>query len=144
MDWLVDIGIAVVTYLLADIVTEKVTGEHIHEHVFKWWSRLRDAVSNWLQLNPRFPLNTFIGRVMSVIDRGVVAGKKRMDVLFRVTAYDHDCNAYKITEEVVNARELLDKYPALASRSSIDLPDNDPELKRACRVWQRSALKIEN
>lgn len=40
---------AVAAYLVADTVTESVTGKHIHEHLAELWSRVVDKIDGWLK-----------------------------------------------------------------------------------------------
>ena len=35
--------VAVVGYIFADKVVKDTTGQHIHQHLFKWWCELRDC-----------------------------------------------------------------------------------------------------
>ncbi len=103
-------GAAIGTYLLADKITKAKTGKHIHQHVYIWWSRLRDRVSAWIAKHPNRPLNRVVATLVDIVDAGFVAAAKA-----RVAIHGKDQHNrwVAITEEEVPLDQLRAQFPQL-------------------------------
>lgn len=82
LDILWEVALGVGTLLLADKVTEEVTGKHIHEHIFEWWREIADEISAWLSQNSNIKVCRVMlapwGYLNSILDEVFVSIYGRM------------------------------------------------------------------
>ena len=110
MDWLVNGAIAiagaVVAGVAATFVTKRVSGKHIHEHVFAWWARIRDSVLAWAHRNEHLEIQN----VVVWLDNRASA---MAHLVFEACTRERD---YKVTEEDVTMEEAYKMFPHLRTQ----------------------------
>jgi hypothetical protein len=117
------LGGAVATHFVADKVTEKYTGKHIHEHVFEWYRRLHDTLSAWLHTNQdRLGISKILLVALDYVDKAVCKAKKKSD---KITIAVYGVSAqevlHEVTEEEVPLEEALEKFPDFSKNTMIEL-----------------------
>ena len=89
----------------ADAVVKKKTGRHIHQHAYRWWTGLRDAVSTWISQHPHTRVRRFVASLLSLLDGGITA-------IVQIMAHT-ETGTVKVTTSSVSLKELRTKLPGL-------------------------------
>ena len=100
----------IIGLFVLDAGIKEATGKHIHEHVFEWWNRIRDAIISYRREHAREKYD-FVLRAVEIADGLAVGMKRAADRLVEVFAADVRDGGYciikeKVVEEVVSREEL--------------------------------------
>jgi hypothetical protein len=123
MRFIFDAIIAIGSYIIADKVTEKLTGRGIPEHVFQWWCEMRDYLNRWLAVNKQLGIHTVGVVILDKIDNFAVRTKQLADrVTLRVVAHDKNGCVHEVTSGEVSWQEVLAQFPGLANSKEVLIP----------------------
>jgi len=84
-DLIASLIIGAIGYVVADTVTKEHTGKHIHEHLYEWYRRAHDAVTQWA--HSQGDLKAV--RILVAVDQAVTGLKNRVDMAFAGTSQRH-------------------------------------------------------
>ena len=116
------LGGVVAGYLVADKVTEVATGKHIHQHLFAWWCRVRDAINAWVSQNRQFAVARYIGYINEKADEIACNLKKKIDL--QIWAVDNNqVHQPVVTETSISVEELAKQYPGFKVNTCCTLED---------------------
>ena len=132
-------------YLIGTFVTKKVTGKHIHEHVYEWYRHIHDKVTKWLREHPemkgaKIMLNvvmpkiddavTFTARTASVMRQKGMRGIKQTGGV--ISSLGESVKGFGTEEvrEIVTEEDIsLDDLPGMLSPGSIQNIDDIAEVE---------------
>jgi hypothetical protein len=112
IDIIIKLVAAAGAYFIADKVTQKHTGKHIHEHVFAWWNNMRDELASWIHQHPEYKINQISLRIVEGLDNMAISAYKAANqIKLRLGAVDQRQNDHFVTVREVSAEELLRQFP---------------------------------
>lgn len=102
--------------LITDAIVKKTTGQHVHEHLFRWWCELRDYIAQWLDAHQGLGIQRVGLMVLDWVDGFAVQTKRMAD---RITVAAIACNdaqekVYEIRTQVLTREEVLAQFPGLS------------------------------
>ncbi len=111
MTWLVRGIVAAATLVAASVMTKELTGKHIHEHLYAWWTKLRDDLLAWAHDNGHLAI---VSWVVWMDNR--VSGVARL--VFRART---DQGTVTVCEEELSLEEALEMFPELRQSQEADI-----------------------
>lgn len=135
-----EILVAVGGYLVADDVSKKHTGKHLHEHAFEWWLKIKEKIAGWLKAGTENKVTIACLGLLHKIDslfievhkrlpsskeerQNFMKGKSLQDkVKIKVRGFEKkQTTGKKITDEEVPLSELLQQFPDLLEKQEVVL-----------------------
>jgi hypothetical protein len=109
-----EVGAAIIGYVVVDKTAKEITGKHIHEHVFEWWCKLREDVTKWLHSHQNLGIQRIGLKRLSEIDDLIVVWKRAADkITIKVFGQDARLNSHEITTREISIEEALATFPEL-------------------------------
>jgi hypothetical protein len=117
---LVEIGAAVAGALIANKVTTDVTGHSIPEHVYRWWSGIKEDILKWQKENQHRELTgKVVVWVVQKLDKLAIAPRNLERLFFKA---ETSAGEYiNITEKDVPIEEALELFPDLADQTEMQI-----------------------
>lgn len=102
---------------VSNTVVKKTTGKHIHEHIYEWWNKIREAILNYRRKH-QYEEYDFVVRAVEIFDNAIIGMKRAGDKILEVYSANVHSNGLcqiheKVTEEVVSVEQLYEQFPML-------------------------------